>query len=124
MRRTLPLIALLLVLSATTAFASDGEARRQGSCSQGPGDWTLRVARVDANSLRVRFVIDGVAPGQAWHVYISDNGTGIFAGTKTSTSQGEVRVSKTTRNRSGTDRIAASGINTVRGTTCEGSVSY
>jgi len=115
-------LALALIFVAAPAHASD-EVRRRGSCSGGPGDWTLRVRR-DDGALRVRFTIDDVAAGQSWQLFLSDNGTRIFSGTRTSNAEGEVRASKRTRNRAGSDRIAASGVNTVNGTTCEGSLTY
>jgi len=115
-------LALALMLAAAPAHASD-EVRRRGSCSAGPGDWTLWVRR-DDGALRVRFTIDDVAAGQSWQLFLSDNGTRIFSGTKTSNAEGEVRVSRRTTNRAGSDRIAASGVNTVNGATCEGSLTY
>jgi hypothetical protein len=115
-------LALALLLAAAPAHASD-EVRRRGSCSGGPGDWTLRVRR-DDGALRVRFTIDDVRSGQSWQLFLSDNGTRIFSGSKSSDAEGEVRVSKRTTDRAGSDRIAASGVNTQNGTTCEGSLSY
>lgn len=115
------MVALALYAVAAPAWAGD-EVRRRGSCSGGPGDWTLRVRR-DDGALRVRFTIDDVAAGQSWQLFLSDNGTRIFSGTKTSNAQGEVRVSKLTPDRAGSDRIAASGVNTRNGTTCEGSLT-
>ena len=127
MRRSLALIAALvvacIVLSTTLAVAGD-EERRRGSCSGGPGHWTLRVRREDHHRLRVRFEIDDVAAGQVWHLFLSDDGSRIASATKTSTREGEVRIRTVTRNRSGRDRIAASGVNTRAGTTCEGSLTY
>ncbi len=80
--------------------------------------------RRDDGALRVRFEIDDVPSGQPWQLFLSDNGTRIYSGTKGSGSSGDVRVSRSTTNRSGSDRIAASGVNTRTGTTCEGSLSY
>jgi hypothetical protein len=115
-------LALALMLAAAPARASD-DVRRRGSCSGGPGDWTLR-ARRDDGALRLRFKIDDVPAGQSWQLFMSDNGTRIYSGTKTSDPGGEVRVSKRTTNRAGSDRIVASGVNTKTGTTCEGSLTY
>ena len=117
-------MASMVVLSAGSQAGADGEVRRRGDCSGGPGDWVLRVRREDAGRLRVRFKIDDVAAGQSWQLFLSDDGTRIYSGTKTASSSGEVRVSTLTTNRTGTDRIAASGVNTKNGTTCEGSLSY
>jgi hypothetical protein len=127
MRRSASVIGLALGLVLALALespvvASEEAVRRHGSCSGGPGHWTLRVRRVDG-SLRIRFVIDDVAQHQSWQVFMSDNGTRIFSGTRRSTSEGKVRVRVRTRNRAGTDRIAASGVNAAVGTTCEGSLS-
>jgi hypothetical protein len=115
---------LALALAISSPAGADDEVRRRGDCSGGPGDWVLRVRREDGGRLRVRFKIDGVAGGQSWQLFLSDNGTRIYSGTKTASSSGEVRVSTLTTNRAGTDRIAASGVNTKNGTTCEGSLSY
>ncbi len=127
MRRSLVLVAALvaacIVLSATLATAG-GEERRRGSCSGGPGHWTLRVKREDRDRLRVRFEVDDIAAGQVWHLFLSDNGSRIASATKTSTRDGEVRIRTVTRDRAGRDRIAASGVNTRAGTTCEGSLRY
>ena len=117
-------MASMVVLSAGSQAGADDEVRRRGDCSGGPGDWVLRVRREDAGRLRVRFKIDDVAAGQSWQLFLSDDGTRIYSGTKTASSSGEVRVSTLTTNRTGTDRIAASGVNTKNGTTCEGSLSY
>jgi hypothetical protein len=117
-------MALTLALTLSSPAGADDEVRRRGSCSGGPGDWVLRVRRDDGGRLRVRFKIDDVAAGQSWQLFLSDNGTRIYSGTKTASSSGEVRVSTLTTNRAGTDRIAASGVNTKNGTTCEGSLSY
>ena len=117
-------LAMVFALGAPSPAGADDEVRRRGSCSGGPGDWVLRVRREDGGRLRVRFKIDDVAAGQAWQLFLSDDGTRIYSGTKTASSSGEVRVSLLTTNRVGTDRIAASGVNTKNGTTCEGSLSY
>jgi hypothetical protein len=117
-------LSLALALTGASPAAADDEVRRRGDCSGGRGDWVLRVRREDAGRLRVRFKIDDVPAGQSWQLFLSDNGTRIYSGTKTSSSSGEVRVSLLTTNRAGSDRIAASGVNTKSGTTCEGSLSY
>jgi hypothetical protein len=117
-------LAVSLALMDASPAGADDEVRRRGDCTGGPGDWVLRARREDGGRLRVRFKIDDVAAGQSWQLFLSDNGTRIYSGTKTSSSSGEVRVSVLTTNRTGSDRIAASGVNTKNGTTCEGSLSY
>jgi hypothetical protein len=117
-------VALGLTLAVTAPVAARDESRRQGSCSGGPGDWLLRVQREDRGRLRVRFRIDDVPEGQRWQLFVSNNGARIYSGTRSSSRGGEVRVRLTTRNRPGRDRIAASGVNTKTGTTCDGSVRF
>ena len=118
------MFALTLALMLASPAGADDEVRRRGDCSGGRGDWVLRVRREDGGRLRVRFKIDDVAAGQSWQLFLSNDGVRIYSGTKTSSSSGEVRVSLFTTNRAGSDRIAASGVNTKTGTTCEGSLSY
>lgn len=115
------LCALVLALGSGTVQARDGDAR--GSCSGGPSEWRLRVRPDDGSTLRVRFEIRGGEPGQAWQLFVSDNGTRILARTKTSDDDGRVRVRKLTADRSGSDLIRASGVNLETGESCSGSVT-
>ncbi len=122
LRRLLIICAVLAVTVAATAVPGLATEERRGSCSGGPGHWELRVSRDDAQ-LRIRFEIDDVPSGQSWQIFISDNGRSVFSGTRTS-NDGHVRVRVRTRNRAGTDRIKASGVNTKAGTTCAGRVAF
>lgn len=117
-------LALSLTLVVSPSVSAHDEVRRRGSCSGGPGEWTLRVRRQDRGRLRVRFRIDHVAPTEAWQLFLSDNGTRVFSGTRTSDAGGVVRVTRFPANRPRSDRIAASGVNARTGTTCEGSLTY
>ena len=121
--RSLCLAVCVVVVGAGSASAGDG-VRRRGDCAGGEGDWDLRVERVDRTTLAVRFKIDDVDPGESWQMFLSDNGTRVYSGTKTASSDGEVRVRRRIADRSGTDRIGASGVNVNDGTTCQGSVSF
>ena len=117
-------LGLSLALSpALPGHASGDEVRREGSCT-GNSDWRLEVRHDDSNTLEVRFRIDHTPSGKVWDVFLSDNGTRFFAGTKTSTSMGEVRVRKLTADRSGTDRIKAYGTSRDTGEVCSGLVRY
>jgi hypothetical protein len=113
--------ALLLVISVR-AEAADGRAERQGACS-GRSDWSLEVRREDGGRLRVRYEIEGGRAGQEWHVYLSDNGSGFFAGTRVSGSNGHVEVRDRTRDRTGADTITAGANNLATGETCGGRAS-
>lgn len=116
-------LSLGSVLGPLAATAADTASRR-GSCSGGPGEWRLVVAAESGGTLRVRFRIDHVRPGQSWQIFLSDDGTRFFSGTRVADADGRVRVARSTTNRAGTDRIAASGVNVAIGTTCEGSLAY
>lgn len=117
------LVVAVLVVSAAPASA-DGDARRRGDCVGGPGDYELRVGRVDRTTLRIRFRIDDVDPGDAWQIFVSDNGVRVVSRTKTSNAEGQVRIRRRIRDRAGTDRVVASGLNVVDGTTCRGTVRF
>jgi hypothetical protein len=97
--------------------------RREGSCT-GHSDRRLEVERRDANTLQVRFRIEHTAAGATWEVFLSDNGDRFFAGTRTSTSDGELRVRRNTRDRSGTDHIKGYGYSRATGEVCSGSVPF
>jgi len=110
-----------VTLFAGVAGASGG--RREGSCTV-HGEWRLEVDRRDADTLRVRFRIEKTPAGKAWEIFLSDNGNRFLATTKTANSDGEVRVSKTTRDRSGTDKVKAYGVSRATGEVCSGSVAF
>jgi hypothetical protein len=128
MRRRLLSLGLLAVIAIWllpgTVGADDRDVRRRGPCSGGPSRWELRVGRESRTSLRIRFEIGGGAAEQTWQVFLSDGGTRIYAGSKVSGGGGEVRVRKLTRDRAGSDRIKASGVNLATGESCLGAVTY
>lgn len=118
------LAALVLSLVPVAVQARDGEVRRRGSCSGGPSEWELRVDRESRRYLRIRFEIRGGDEGQTWQLFLSNDGTRVYAGSKVSDDGGEVRVRKLARNRAGSDRIKASGVNLVTGESCLGALGY
>jgi len=111
-----------IALLGAAAGASDS-AKREGSCSA-HGDWRLEVERRDADTLRVRFRIENTPAGNVWAVFLSDNGTRFLATTRTANAQGEVRVSKTTRDRPGTDKVKGYAYSRATGEVCSGSVAF
>jgi len=115
--------ALVLTLGAGPALADD-EVRRRGSCSDGPSEWRLRVERESSTSLRVRFEIEHGEPDQVWQLFLSDNRTRIYAGSKRSDGGGGLSVRKVTTDRDGADRIKATGVNLATGESCAGVVRY
>ena len=108
-----------LVAGAAVANGS----QREGSCT-GHGDWRLEVDRRDADTLRVRFRIENTPAGNVWEVFLSDNGTRFLATTRTASSDGEVKVSRNTRDRSGSDKVKAYGYSRATGEVCSGSVTF
>jgi hypothetical protein len=128
MRRSRPirlavLAVLTLVATSSLAWAGGDDVTRSGSCS-GRGDWKLRVRRETATSIRVRFDIEHVRPGDTWQLYLSDNGTRIFSASRVADSEGELRAVRVTANRSGTDHVRGSGVNVSAGGTCDGALAY
>jgi hypothetical protein len=115
-------VAALVAGSATVALA-DGGRRKEGACSI-HGDWRLEVSHEDSNTLRVTFRIEHTPAGKTWEIFLSDNGSRFFAGTRKADSNGEVRVRKTTADRSGTDRVKAYGFSRATGETCQGSLAF
>lgn len=124
-RRTFRVLtmALCLVLAAAGPAAARDEDKR-GHCSSGHGDWRLRANAEGEGKLRVRFEIEHVPAGGSWQVFLSDNGRGIFSGTRHADSDGEVHIRVYPANRRGTDHIAASGVNAASGVSCEGSLAF
>jgi hypothetical protein len=117
-------VGLVLALtSAAPGRARDDEMRREGSCS-GHSDWRLEVRHEDPNTLQVKFRIDHTPNNAVWEVFLSDNGSRFFAGTRSSGSDGELRVTKLTRDRSGTDRIKGYGFSRATGEVCSGVIKY
>jgi hypothetical protein len=123
-RKALSLVvAVLLGVTLFVGTAAASGSQREGSCT-GHGDWRLEVDRRDADTLRVRFRIENTPAGNVWEVFLSDNGKRFLATTRTANSNGEVRVSKNTRDRSGTDKVKAYGYSRATGEVCSGSVSF
>jgi hypothetical protein len=118
------LVALSVALAPAAPVRADDEIRRHGSCEGGSGEWTLRVRRESRTTLRVRFAIEDAAPGHTWQLFLSDNGVRVFARSKVTDPDGEVRVRTLIRNRAGVDRIKASGVDLANGETCSGGLRY
>jgi hypothetical protein len=111
-----------VIVTPPAASAGDGRIVRRGACT-GPSDWKLDVRKEDGARLRVTLEIEGGRFGQDWHVFLSDNGTNIFSGTRTSGSGGYLEVRVRTTDRSGPDAIKAAANNVVTGESCTGRAS-
>jgi hypothetical protein len=123
MRARSPAVVLAVALALAPEVAR-ADVRTSGSCSGGSGDYRLDVQREDRNSLRVRFEIEAEGAGERWQVFVSDDGVRVFARTRYSNDDGDVRVRIDIADRAGTDRISASAANLDDGETCGGSVRF
>ena len=117
-------LAILVLAAAATAVpspasAGDGRIVRRGACT-GPSDWKLDVRQEDGARLRVSLEIEGGRSGQAWHIFLSDDGVGIFSGTRTSGSGGYLEVRVRTTARAGADAVKAAANNVASGESCTG----
>jgi hypothetical protein len=118
-RLAIVVLAAVAIAVPSPASAGDGRIVRRGACT-GPSDWKLDVRQEDGARLRVTLEIEGGRSGQAWHIFLSDNGVNIFSGTRTSESGGHVEVRVRTTDRSGADAIKAAANNVVSGESCAG----
>lgn len=106
-RVTVYTLALGLVLAAAPAAAAKaGDRVFTGPCS-GASTWTLKLS--DENGrIETELEVDQNRVGRLWTVAITDNGTTIFRGQRTTTApSGSFTVRRITANRVGTDRFVA-----------------
>lgn len=122
-----PLLAvapMLVVLGVTagTAAAKDGDVKASGTCSKG-AHWKLKAGARDSG-IETEFEVDSNKAGQVWSVRMTDNGTQVFAGKKTTVApSGSFSVERRVANRAGKDRIVATASNAATGEQCTGTVS-
>jgi hypothetical protein len=119
---TAGLILATTLAASPPSFAKDDRAERRGNCS-GPSEWKLDVHREDGGTLRLHLEVEGGKPGQKWHVFLSDDGAGVFAGSRTSGKDGRFSVQTRTADRSGKDKVRAAANNLETGETCSGRVT-
>ena len=116
---TLP---MAFVAPASASHGGNGDVRTSGSCS-GRADWKLK-AKPDNGRLDIEFEVDSNRVGQAWRVRLTDNGTQIFAGTRTTLApSGSFAVHILRANLAGPDTIRARAVNTVNGAVCAGRIT-
>lgn len=124
-----PAAALVLVLTLAVTLVCSSAASavllgtglvHHGACDPGPTQWKLRVLPGDVGMLIVRFALDGGEPGHTWNLFLDQNGTGFFAGSRVSGDLGFVRVGRRTPDAPGTDIIRAAGHDVTTGEICRG----
>jgi len=108
---------------ATPAYAADGDVIKEGPCS-GASDWKLKASE-ENGAIEVEFEVDTNINGQKWQVRLSDNGTRIFQGTRTTVApSGSFEVRVVTPNQAGPDKILGQAKNNATGETCVGRVTF
>jgi hypothetical protein len=113
------LVASLAAAGPAAARSGDGVVRASGNCS-GSADWKLK-AKHDDGRIEVEFEIDSNRAGQTWHWRLSDDGSTVASGTRTTAGRsGSFSVERHIANRAGTDKVHL--VATRGGQTCSGSV--
>jgi hypothetical protein len=113
-------LALAMPLAAT-ALANGAEVDKHGTCTMG-SRWELD-AEDEGTNLEVDFEIDTTTAGQSWRIVLRHDGVVFFKQIRTTESDGEVGVERLVKDHSGSDRIAARGVNLKTDEVCRGSLS-
>jgi len=127
-RRIVPaLIGLVLLVGVGSVYpltevsAGPLSAKNTGSCS-GSADWRITVLR-ESRKLAVKLTITGAPPKSSWTIFMDDNGSGFYAGSRTANRKGRVRAEDLTPDRPGPDRIVAAASDRASGEICTGRVT-
>lgn len=121
-RRTLVVfVAVAAVVLGGTGANADVASVRRGACS-GPSRWRLAVVP-DTGILRVRLSVRGGRAGQRWNIFMDHDGTGFFAGSRISGTEGLWIVRRRVANLAGVDTIRFGAYNVRTGETCRGRIS-
>lgn len=113
------LVAATVVGGATRAFAHEGGASSEGSCSQG-SSFKLDLS-VENDQLRTKFeVVEGI-DGDTWRILLKDNGMVIFKGMRTTDDGGSFEVEVFSQDLPGTDTVMARAANLATGEMCQAS---
>ncbi len=108
---------------AAPAYAGDGDVIKEGPCS-GASDWKLKASE-ENGAIEVEFEVDTNINGQNWQVRLSDNGTRIFQGTRTTVGpSGSFDERAVTANQAGPDNNLGRARNPQTGETCVGRVTF
>ncbi len=112
-----------LTLLTPAADASGGTAvRASGACSVG-ATWKLK-AKPDDGRLEIELEVDTNRVGRTWAVRITDDGTSVFSGSRTTLApSGSFTVHVRPTNPAGSDVIRARATDTVSGQVCSGSLT-
>ncbi len=106
---------------ASPASAADIEIGNWTACSQGSA---IRIAATSGSGqISATVTVNGSAAGQTWGVSLSDNWTYVYGGLKRADAAGDVAVTRSTADQSGTDNLIASAVNFRTGEVCAATLS-
>ncbi len=118
-------VAVLLggVVAAVPAHAGGGDfIEESGACSMS-SSWDMK-AKHDTGRIELELSVDSNRLGQAWSVRLTDNGTLVFSGNRTTNGVSRsFSVDKMLKDRAGTDRFVARTTNTRTGEVCRAHVA-
>lgn len=119
---TLTLAGLLgaALVYAPAASATDVEVPVIATCTK--GSTISLTATGGAGNVAITVAVDGAKAWHPWAVGIADNLTGVYAGVRVSNAAGDVSVSRSTADQSGTDNVSASAIDLRTGEVCVATV--
>ena len=121
MRRTVVVAVAALsiaVLGAGMAEAQGGgKLRLRGDCSAS-SEYDLRVIPRGA-TYEVRWIVDPNKVGDVWNMSVTQNGSTLISGTRTSDADGEAELRvRNAPNAAGADSFSATATNPSTGETC------
>ena len=112
-------VLALASVGASPALAKDGDVVRRGACT-GSSDWKLKLGP-RGGRIETEFEVDSNRVGQVWSVRISDNGSTVFTGSRTTLApSGSFTVRTVIPNLAGRDSVVATATNRATGERCVG----
>ena len=110
-------LSVLGGFGASPAMAKAGDVIVTGTCSAG-STYKLKLGPRDG-LIETEFEVDSNVVGQTWGVAMTDNGTLVFAGLRTTLApSGSFTVRPRIRDRVGTDSVVAAAANLATGEVC------
>lgn len=99
-------VSVPMTMAAPAQAKGADVVRAHGSCTTA-ATWKLK-AKHDAGRIEWEFEVDTNHAGRIWSVKVTDNGTAVFSGNRTTvTPSGSFSVERRTTNRSGADVLRA-----------------
>ena len=115
-------LVALSVVPISPAQANDRDVIREGNCGRA-SDWKLKLSPENGR-LEVEWEVDQNVVGDTWRFRITDNGTQILAGQRTTTApSGSFEARTVTANRPGSDNVVATATNLRTGEFCRGTAT-